>query len=213
MWALRSLGVRRVLRPRSARAPPTYGPGTLVIPGQLVDRTRRASRPLRRSPPCRSPTRTPSVRPVAITTARSGAGPAEDAGRHRGTEVPPAAPSRGSPPRAGPWRYDRPPRGRLARELALCTPLASPTPQASRKVERDPGWKCSRSAANIKRLRDLVARIISATSAAREDDSARTLDGISLPSTSPSTLPFDLPSTPRRLPLGPGRPAASMCPK
>ena len=41
LWALRSLGVRRVLAPSAVGAlTPSYGPGTLVIPDQLVDRTR-----------------------------------------------------------------------------------------------------------------------------------------------------------------------------
>src|ERR1035441_4082197 len=41
MWALRSLGVRRVLAPTAVGSlTPSYGPGTLVIPDQLVDRTR-----------------------------------------------------------------------------------------------------------------------------------------------------------------------------
>ena len=40
LWALRSLGVRQVLAPERRRlADPAYGPGTLVIPDQLVDRT------------------------------------------------------------------------------------------------------------------------------------------------------------------------------
>ena len=41
LWALRSLGVRRVLAPTAVGSlTPTYGPGTLVFPDQLVDRTR-----------------------------------------------------------------------------------------------------------------------------------------------------------------------------
>src|SRR5579864_4677424 len=40
LWALRSLGVRQVLAPSAVGAlTPSYGPGTLVIPDQLVDRT------------------------------------------------------------------------------------------------------------------------------------------------------------------------------
>src|SRR5579864_1023247 len=40
MWALRSLGVRQVLAPSAVGAlTGSYGPGTLVIPDQLVDRT------------------------------------------------------------------------------------------------------------------------------------------------------------------------------
>src|ERR1700728_1677364 len=40
MWALRSLGVRQVLAPSAVGSLTlTYGPGTLAIPDQLVDRT------------------------------------------------------------------------------------------------------------------------------------------------------------------------------
>src|SRR5487761_1280170 len=40
MWALRSVGVRQVLAPSAVGSlTPSYGPGTLVIPDQLVDRT------------------------------------------------------------------------------------------------------------------------------------------------------------------------------
>src|ERR1022692_3717078 len=39
LWALRSLGVRQILAPTAVGSlTPSYGPGTLVIPDQLVDR-------------------------------------------------------------------------------------------------------------------------------------------------------------------------------
>jgi len=41
MWALRALGVRRVFGPCAVGSlTPQYGPGTIVVPDQLVDRTR-----------------------------------------------------------------------------------------------------------------------------------------------------------------------------
>ncbi|MGO8883148.1 MAG: S-methyl-5'-thioadenosine phosphorylase [Streptosporangiaceae bacterium] len=41
LWALRSVGVRQVLAPSAVGSLTTsYGPGTLVVPDQLVDRTR-----------------------------------------------------------------------------------------------------------------------------------------------------------------------------
>jgi 5'-methylthioadenosine phosphorylase len=41
LWALRSLGVRQVLGPCAVGGlRPEYGPGTLVVPDQLVDRTK-----------------------------------------------------------------------------------------------------------------------------------------------------------------------------
>ena len=42
LWALRALGVRRILAPSAVGSLTTsYGPGTLIIPDQLVDRTTR----------------------------------------------------------------------------------------------------------------------------------------------------------------------------
>jgi 5'-methylthioadenosine phosphorylase len=42
MWALRALGVRRVFAPCAVGSlTPEHGPGTVVVPDQLVDRTRR----------------------------------------------------------------------------------------------------------------------------------------------------------------------------
>ena len=120
MWALRSLGVRRVLAPTAVGSlTPAYGLGTLVVPDQLVDRTRtREVDLLRRGRlprAVRRPTYCPSVRPVAIATAREqGWEPASswDAGRHRGAEV--LQPRRVAVvrrPGLDPGRDDRPPRG------------------------------------------------------------------------------------------------------
>jgi 5'-methylthioadenosine phosphorylase len=40
LWALRSLGVRQVLAPTAVGSlTPGYGPGTLAVPDQLIDRT------------------------------------------------------------------------------------------------------------------------------------------------------------------------------
>ena len=42
MWALRALGVRQVFAPCAVGSlTPEHGPGTIVVPDQLVDRTRR----------------------------------------------------------------------------------------------------------------------------------------------------------------------------
>src|ERR1700734_3072736 len=73
MWALRSLGVRRVLAPTAVGAlTPSYGPGTLVVPDQLVDRTTTREQTYFDQGACHVPFADPycpSIRPVAITTA------------------------------------------------------------------------------------------------------------------------------------------------
>ena len=94
MWALRSLGVRRVLAPTAVGAlTASYGPGTLVIPDQLVDRTTSRVQTFFDEGACHVPFADPYcpfLRPVAIETAReSGWIPAGSGttGRHRGAEV------------------------------------------------------------------------------------------------------------------------------
>src|SRR5580704_15810095 len=174
LWALRSLGVRRVLAPSAVGSlTPSYGPGTLVIPDQLVDRTRMREQTYFDEGACHVPFADPycpSLRPAAIATAReSGWIPAGS-----GTLV----------------VMTGHPEAVLARELALCyVPLALVT-DTDAGVDEGEGVTQAEVfevfAANIKRLRDLVARIIAALPAEREDDlCAHALDGI--------TLPFDLP--------------------
>ena len=111
LWALRSLGVRQVLAPSAVGSLTLdYEPGTLVIPDQLVDRTRtraqtyydadRAVHVPFADPYC------PVGRGQAIGAARAGAGrPSSRApwwslrahGSPRGRN------RSGSPRRAGPW--------------------------------------------------------------------------------------------------------------
>jgi 5'-methylthioadenosine phosphorylase len=82
------------------------------------------------------------------------------------------------------------PEAVLARELALCyTPLALVT-DLDAGLEEGEGVTQAEVfevfAANIKRLRDLVATIIAALPPDREDDPcAHALDGITLPFTLP----------------------------
>src|SRR2546421_11982247 len=74
MWALRSIGVRRVLAPAAVGSlTPSYGPGTLAFPDQLVDRTRTRVQTYYDEGACHVPFADPycpSVRIVAIATAR-----------------------------------------------------------------------------------------------------------------------------------------------
>lgn len=198
MWALRSLGVRRVLAPTAVGAlTPSYGPGTLVIPDQLVDRTTSREQTYFDQGACHVPFADPYcpfLRPVAIETAReSGWIPAGS-----GTLVVIEGP-RFSTRAESLWFAAQGwtlvgmtghPEAVLARELALCyVPLALVT-DTDAGVDEGEGVTQAEVfevfAANIKRLRDLVARIIAALPADREDDlCAHALDGI--------TLPFDLP--------------------
>jgi len=198
MWALRSLGVRRVLAPTAVGSlTSSYRPGTLVIPDQLVDRTTTRDQTYFDEGACHVPFADPycpSLRSVAIATAhQDGWAPAES-----GTLVVIEGP-RFSTRAESLWFAAQGwtlvgmtghPEAVLARELALCyTPLALVT-DLDAGLEEGEGVTQAEVfevfAANIKRLRDLVATIIAALPPDREDDlCAHALDGI--------TLPFALP--------------------
>jgi 5'-methylthioadenosine phosphorylase len=198
MWALRSLGVRRVLAPTAVGSlTPSYGPGTLVIPDQLVDRTRTREQTYFDGSACHVPFADPycpSMRPVAIDTARDDGWIPAGSGTLVVIEGP-----RFSTRAESLWFAAQGwtlvgmtghPEAVLARELALCyAPLALVT-DTDAGVEEGEGVTQAEVfevfAANIKRLRDLVARIIAALPEEREEDlCAHALDGL--------PLPFDLP--------------------
>jgi 5'-methylthioadenosine phosphorylase len=194
MWALRSLGVRRIIAPSAVGSlTPSYGPGTLVVPDQLVDRTRSRAQTYYdefavhvpfADPYC------PSGRATAIATARDfGWAPAGS-----GTLVVIEGP-RFSTRAESQWFAAQGwtlvgmtghPEAVLARELALCyTPLALVT-DTDAGVDEGEGVTQAEVfevfGANVKRMRDLVAKIIADLPAEREDDlCAHALDGIRLP--------------------------------
>jgi 5'-methylthioadenosine phosphorylase len=198
MWALRSLGVRRIIAPSAVGAlTPSYGPGTLVVPDQLVDRTRSRAQTYYDEAAVHVPFADPycpSGRATAITTARDfGWVPAGS-----GTLVIIEGP-RFSTRAESQWFAAQGwtlvgmtghPEAVLARELALCyTPLALVTDTDAGVGEGEGVTQAEVFevfGANVKRMRDLVAKIIAELPAEREDDlCAHALDGI--------RLPFELP--------------------
>ena len=199
MWALRALGVRRVLAPTAVGAlTADYGPGTLAIPDQLVDRTSGRVQTYYDEHACHVPFADPycpSVRATAIDTAlAAGWAPVDE-----GTLVVIEGPRFSSRAEslwfaAQGWTLvgmTGHPEAVLARELALCyAPLALVT-DLDAGVEEGEGVTQAEVfevfAANITRLRDLVAQIIADLPDDREDDDpcAHALDGL--------PLPFDLP--------------------
>src|SRR6476469_387949 len=194
LWALRSIGVRRVLAPTAVGSlTHVYGPGTLAIPVQLVDRTRTRVQTYYDVGACHVPFADPycpSVRSVAIATAREQGWVPVSSGTLVVIEGP-----RFSTRAESQWFAAQGwtlvgmtghPEAVLARELALCyAPLALVT---DLDAGLDEGAGVTQAevfevfAANIKRLRDLVATIIAALPADREDDlCAHALDGLTLP--------------------------------
>jgi 5'-methylthioadenosine phosphorylase len=198
LWALRALGVRRILAPSAVGSlTASYGPGTLIIPDQLVDRTRgrvqtyydvNAVHVTFADPYC------PTGRSRAIGVAReAGWVPAGS-----GTLVVIDGP-RFSTRAESKWYAAQGwtligmtgyPEAILARELAMCYTTLALVTDLDAGVEEGEGVTQAEVfevfAANMSRLRGLVASIIEALPDEREDDlCAHALDGIK--------LPFDLP--------------------
>jgi 5'-methylthioadenosine phosphorylase len=197
MWALRSLGVRQIVAPSAVGSlTPSHGPGTLVIPDQMVDRTRhriqtyydeRAIHTSFADPYCSAG----RERAIAVAT-ESGWAPVAS-----GTLVVIEGP-RFSTRAESQWFAAQGwtlvgmtghPEAALARELALCyIPLALVTDldagiTAGEGVTQAEVFEVF--AANVARLRELVGGIIAALPAERACPCPHALDGM--------RLPFDLP--------------------
>jgi 5'-methylthioadenosine phosphorylase len=194
LWALRALGVRRILAPSAVGSlTSSYGPGTLVIPDQLVDRTggrvqtyydEYAVHVPFADPYC------PSGRTHAIDAARAaGWVPASS-----GTLVVIDGP-RFSTRAESQWYAAQGwtligmtghPEAVLARELAMCYTTLALVTDTDAGVEEGDGVTQAEVfevfASNVSRLRDLVGQIIADFPAEREDDlCAHAIDGITLP--------------------------------
>jgi 5'-methylthioadenosine phosphorylase len=198
LWALRAVGVRQVLAPSAVGSLTVeYGPGTLAVPDQVVDRTR--SRPQTfydeggavhvqfADPYC------PAGRAAAVAAAQdAGWEPVED-----GTLVVIDGP-RFSSRAESRWYANQDwtligmtglPEAALARELALCyTPICLVTDtdagveEGEGVTQQDVFWEF---AANVSRLRDVLVRLIAALPEERACPCPRALDGL--------PLPFELP--------------------
>ncbi len=194
LWALRSVGVRQIVAPSAVGSlTKDYGPGTLAIPDQLVDRT--SGRPQTffeaggavhvpfADPYC------PRGRAHAIEVARAAGWPPVESGTIVIIEGP-----RFSSRAESHWYAAQGwtligmtghPEAVLARELALCyTPLTLVT-DLDAGVETGEGVTQQEVfevfAANLDRLRGLLFKIIEGLSAERDCPCPSALDGVSLP--------------------------------
>lgn len=198
LWALRSVGVRQVLAPSAVGSLlPDRGPGTLVIPDQLVDRT--WGRPHTyyaaggavhvqfADPYC------PAGRAVAARTAAQSGWPPVTSGTLVVINGP-----RFSTRAESQWYAAQGwtlvgmtghPEASLARELALCyTPLALVTDTDAGVAEGEGVTYQEVMDAfgkNVARLRDLLMRVIAELPEERSCSCGTALDG--------QKLPFDLP--------------------
>jgi 5'-methylthioadenosine phosphorylase len=190
LWALRSLGVRQVLAPCAVGGlQPDLGPGQLVVPDQLVDRTSGRAQTFHETgavhvsfadPYC------PDGRRVAVETATASGWPVTDGGTMVVVEGP-----RFSTRAESQW-FSRQgwslvnmtghPEAVLARELALCyTSVALVTDldagvESSGSVTQEEVFRVF--AGSTSRLRTLLFEVLARLPTERSCPCATALDGI-----------------------------------
>ena len=194
LWALRSLGVRQVIAPSAVGSlTASFGPGTLVVPDQLIDRTSGRTQTFYdqggvhvsfADPYCAS------GRERAISAAREAGWAPVPSGTLvviEGQRFSTRAESQWFAAQG--WTLvgmTGHPETVLARELALCyIPLALVTDldagiEAGEGVTQAEVFKVF--AANVAQLRDLVAALVAELPSSQPDDAcAHALDGLPLP--------------------------------
>ncbi|SEG92124.1 methylthioadenosine phosphorylase [Thermomonospora echinospora] len=194
LWALRSLGVRQVIAPSAVGSlTPAYGPGTLAVPDQLVDRTYGRAQTFYdeggaihlsfADPYC------PVGRRTALDTAHKAGWEPVDGGTLVVIEGP-----RFSTRAESQWYAAQGwtlvgmtghPEAVLARELALCyTPLCLVT-DLDAGIEEGEGVTMEEVfrvfAGNVDRLRTLVTTLVESLPADRACPCPHALDDMELP--------------------------------
>lgn len=193
LWALRSLGVRQVLAPCAVGSlRPELGPGSIVIPDQLVDRTTSRVQTYFDDGAVHAPFADPYC-PVGRTTVVKAAAGAGLAAQDGGVMVVIEGP-RFSTRAESQWyastgwsvvNMTGHPEAVLARELALCyTPIALVTDydagvQAGDGVSQDEVFRIFGE--NVETLKHLVLQAITQLDLERPCSCGTALDGLTLP--------------------------------
>jgi 5'-methylthioadenosine phosphorylase len=194
LWALRSIGVRQVLAPSAVGSlTPSYGPGTLAIPDQLVDRTTsRIQTYYDEGPPVHvqfSDPYCPVGRACAVAAAQASGWEPVPSGTLVIIEGP-----RFSTRSESRWYAAQGwtligmtghPEAVLARELALCYTTIALVTDTDAGLEEGAGVTQAEVfrvfADNIKRLRDVLMTAIETLPAGRDCPCPHALDGLDLP--------------------------------
>jgi len=193
LWALRALGVRQVLAPCAVGGlRPELGPGTFVLPDQLIDRTSGRAQTYYdggavhvnfADPYC--PTGRAAVRQTAAATGL----PIVDRGTMvviEGPRFSTRAESRGYTAVGGTVvNMTGHPEAVLARELGLCYTAIALVTDLDAGVEGDHGVTQEEVfrvfGENTTRLRTLLLAVVGALPSERDCPCARALDGLKLP--------------------------------
>jgi 5'-methylthioadenosine phosphorylase len=194
LWALRSVGVRQVLAPSAVGSlTKSYGPGTLAIPDQLVDRTSGRAQTFYdegeavhvqfADPYC------PVGRNCAVAAAQAAGWPPVPSGTLVVIEGP-----RFSTRAESRWYAAQGwtligmtghPEAVLARELALCYTTIALVTDTDAGIEEGEGVTQSEVfrvfSENIGRLRDVLMKTIESLPAERDCPCPHVLDGLKLP--------------------------------
>ena len=193
LWALRALGVRQVLAPSAVGSlRPDYGPGTIVVPDQLADRTYRRSQTYYDGGAVHVPFADPYCprgRATVVDAARDAGWEPVDGGTLVVIEGP-----RFSTRAESQWYAAQGwsvvgmtghPEAALARELALCYTTITLVTDLDAGLEAGEGVTQEEVfrvfAANIERLRALLFDAVAALPIRRDCPCPHVLDGIHLP--------------------------------
>jgi 5'-methylthioadenosine phosphorylase len=194
LWALRSVGVRQIIAPSAVGSlTATYGPGTLAIPDQLVDRTSGRTQTFYDEGGAVHVQFADPYCPVGRSTAIAAAGAVGWEPVRSGTLVVIEGP-RFSTRAESRWYAAQGwtligmtayPEAVLARELALCYTTVALVTDTDAGVEEGQGVTHEEVmrvfAANNIRLREVIVKIITDLPADRACPCPHTLDGLKLP--------------------------------
>jgi len=194
LWALRSVGVTQVLAPSAVGSlTSSHGPGTLVVPDQLVDRTTGRAQTFYETGGAVHVQFADPYCPVGRTHAISGAAAAGWDPASSGTLVVIDGP-RFSTRAESRWYAAQGwtiigmtghPEAVLARELALCYTTLALVTDTDAGVEEGEGVTHAEVfrvfASNILKLRGLLLGIVGSLPESRDCPCAHALDGLQLP--------------------------------
>lgn len=198
LWALRSLGVRQVIAPAAVGSlDPAVGPGSFVVPDQLVDRTSGRERSIYDGPDAEgahggvahvsfADPYCPTGRPIAVAACGDDAGDGGTLVVIEGSRFSTRAESQFYAAQG--WTLvgmTALPEATFARELALCYTGLCVVTDLDAGIETGAGVTQNEVFAqfgrSMDRLREVLSRMVAALPSTVDCPCARALDGMDLP--------------------------------